>query len=492
MKNVAAYKPFHVLFFNPASAIISMVVLAMTLLSGCVSYHSQPISSEKSVATLENRTLADSGLKKFMNSSGRDSVLEWPLKTWDLERLTLAAYYFNPKLDLARAQWAVARGGKKNAAARPNPVLNVAPGRNVTTTTPSPWIPSVLLDFTFETAGKRGHRVAKAESLSEAARLNIASVAWEVRNRVRSSLLELYSARQEEELTREQYALQTSHLKLLNYQYDAGEISAFEVTRARINLESTEISLASSQRRIEDAIVLLASALGMTARSLDKVELSFDGLFQLPEEIPLSELRHQALHRRPDILKALAEYAASEANLRLEIARQYPDINLAPGYEYDQGDNKWSLGLSLPLTLFNRNRGAIEEALAGREESAVRFTMLQAHVIEELDLAIAGYFAAKKQQIDIDKLLSDRQRQENTARAIYEAGEISKSDLLEIQMELNSSAQERLQAQVAACQAFGNLENALQSPAGLTADIRQNPSRQSYLEDEIYKSQKGR
>jgi outer membrane protein TolC len=35
------------------------------------------------------------------------------------------------------------------------------------------------------------------------------------------------------------------------------------------------------------------------------------------------------------VLAALADYAASEAALRLEIAKQYPDIHLNPGYQLD-------------------------------------------------------------------------------------------------------------------------------------------------------------
>jgi broad specificity phosphatase PhoE len=30
-----------------------------------------------------------------------------------------------------------------------------------------------------------------------------------------------------------------------------------------------------------------------------------------------------------------------------EIAKQYPDIHLGPGYQYDQGVNKWTLGFSV-------------------------------------------------------------------------------------------------------------------------------------------------
>ena len=52
---------------------------------------------------------------------------------------------------------------------------------------------------------------------------------------------------------------------------------------------------------------------------------------------------------RADVRGALAEYAASQSALQLEIANQYPDLHLGPGYGWNTGnagDNKWSLGVS--------------------------------------------------------------------------------------------------------------------------------------------------
>ena len=59
---------------------------------------------------------------------------------------------------------------------------------------------------------------------------------------------------------------------------------------------------------------------------------------------------------------ALADYAASQSALQLEIAKQYPDLHLGPGYELDQTDNKWSLGISLDLPILNHNQGPVAEA----------------------------------------------------------------------------------------------------------------------------------
>ena len=78
----------------------------------------------------------------------------------------------------------------------------------------------------------------------------------------------------------------------------------------------------------------LADALGLPLRALDGVKLSFAGLDQFPQELTAPEVRRQALLNGADVRGALAEYAASQSALQLEIAKQYPDVHLGPGYDW--------------------------------------------------------------------------------------------------------------------------------------------------------------
>ncbi|MFH1070760.1 MAG: TolC family protein [Candidatus Glassbacteria bacterium] len=461
------------------SAAVSMAIPVVVMLTGCVRFQQRPLSAAKTAANFEGRSLVDSGLRDFMKINLKDSLAIWPLPEWDLAGLTLAAFYFHPDLDVARAQWAVANGGKITAAERPNPTLNVTPGYNTTTSTPTPWIPAAILDVPLETAGKRGHRRAQAARLSEAARLNIASVAWQVRSRVRSRLVGLYAAQETQVLLQDQQTLQTENLRLLERQYEAGAVSAYELTQARIAAEGTRFALRDAQRRNAEARVQLAEAIGVPAGSLDSIRYSFDGLGRLPGEALPAEVRRQAQLNRSDILSALAEYAASESALQLEIAKQYPDLHFTPGYQYDQGEDKWSLGLTLTLPVLNRNRGAIAEAQARCAESAARFNALQARVLAAIDLAVAGYRVARQKQADANGLLDDLQRQEKTARAIFDIGEISRSELIGVRLQLSVTALARLEALVESQQVLGALEDALQSPLGLPTTVWQTSPRES-------------
>jgi cobalt-zinc-cadmium efflux system outer membrane protein len=446
-----------------AKTLFSYSVFLLVLLpaSGCIRYQPRPVLASRTLEEFETRTLDSPSLVEFFRG-----MEPWPPASWDLKSLTLAALFYHPDLDVARAQWGVAEAGRITAGERPNPAAGVLMGYNSTTSVSevSPWIPEAALDIPIETAGKRGYRLARAKHLSEAARLHILSVAWEVRSRLRRSFLDLYAARETETLLALRRDVLSESLKIMEAQLAVGEASPYEVTQTRIAFDQARLAEYEAARQTAQAHIRLAGALGVPEKALEGLALSFDGFASVLADFPGPEIRRRALTTRPDILAGLSDYEAAQSSLRLEIARQYPDLNLGPNYQFDQTDNKWTLGLSLILPLLNRNRGPIAEAEARRTEAAARFLALQTQVIGDLDAAVAACRAAVEKSRTAEDLLAGLKRQEAAARARFELGDISKLDLLGLRLELASGALARLEALVNAQQAVGDLENVLQSP----------------------------
>jgi outer membrane protein, heavy metal efflux system len=438
--------------------------LALSFVAACVRYHAKPIEPAKSLEDFEARRLDSPELKALLLSN--QEVKDWPPAAWDLKALTLAALYYHPDMDIARAQWAVAKGGTKSAGERPNPTLGLLMGYNSTSPVSeiTPWIPEVALEIPIETAGKRGIRINQARELADSARWNILSAAWEVRHRLRGALLDVQAADARASLLSEQERLQAEIVRLLELQKEVGEVSAYDVTQARVAHGAGRLAAIEAARAREDAMAHLAAALGLPRRALEGVTLSFDISRLTDPAFPAGDVRRHAVLNRSDILASLSEYAASEHALRLEIAKQYPDLSIGPNYQLDQTDSKWTIGLSFNLPIFSRNKGPIAEAEARREESAARFLALQSQVIGELDAAIEDCRAALAKANAADDLLANLAGQERAARARRELGELSKLEFLGIQLELNAGAQARLEALAQAQESVGRLENAAQSP----------------------------
>ena len=447
----------------------SMFLASILVLAGCATFHPQAISPEKSAADFDERSLSDAGLHAFLETNHVTG--DWPRQSWDLNALTLAAFYYQPALAEARAQWAAVEATKITAGERPNPTLSVTPGYdNQIPDNFSPWLVNLNFDLPIETAGKRGKRIAQAGQLSEAAYWNFVSAAWQTRSHVRAALLNLYAARETESLLARREAAQSYVVRLLEGQFAAGALSSYEVTQARVTLDTTRLSRQDAAGQSAQARVQLADALGLPLRALDGVELSFAGLDAFPEQLTEPEVRRQALLNRADVRGALAQYAASQSALQLEIANQYPDVHLGPGYGWNTGnagDNEWTLGLGVTLPVLNQNQGPIAEATANRAAAAAHFLTVQTTAIAEIDSALAGYDAALKKSATAKTLLEDMQKQLDSVHAQAQAGEVEPLALANAEAEYATGSQSQLDALLKAQEALGQLEDAVQSPLTL-------------------------
>jgi len=139
--------------------------LLAVFLAGCAphKYHAAPISPAATAAALYSRNLDDPDFGSWMTQHAGFRAPSWPLQAWNLESLTLAAYYFNPDVDVAWANAATADAAITTAAMKPNPSVSVGPGYQG----PNGSQPIAAFDFSLpiETAGKRGYRIANASHL---------------------------------------------------------------------------------------------------------------------------------------------------------------------------------------------------------------------------------------------------------------------------------------------------------------------------------------
>ena len=447
--------------FGAASRVLAGAFL-LTCLAGCASYQAKPLVPADTATVFDSRTLRDAGLEQLLSAAL--PATSDPSPRYDLRRLTAMAYYYHPDLDLARARWQLAQAAAITAGARPNPGLNLSAEFNADAPDDtSRWARGVSLSIPIETAGKRGYRIEQARHQVEVARLNLLDTAWQVRSRVRESLLNTYPS---EQLVAAQQSLESERVRLMERRLQLGFAAAPDLTEARIALQRATLARQDVHKRLVENRVRLASALGLPISALDGVALSFDSFEHLPDvsALPARDVQRQALLRRPDVRAALADYQASQSALQIEVAKQYPDITLGPGFLMDAGKAKWSLGLSLLLPLLYRNQGPIAEAEARRQLAAANFLTVQTRAIGEVEQALAGYRAVLDKLRTADTLLATQRRKEQSAARLQRAGETDRSTLLGAQVELAVAELARVETLLQAQQALGALEDAVRRP----------------------------
>ena len=174
-------------------------------------------------------------------------------------------------------------------------------------------------------------------------------------------------------------------------------------------------------------------------------------------------MRRAALLNRLDIRGKLLEYAAAEAEVRLEIARQYPTVSITPGFLWDQGDSIWSLAATLVPAVLG-NRPAIAAAQARREVEGNQFHALQDRVITQAQGADAAYASLTQalSQAEQGSALQAARMQQLERR--FDAGYADRVELTAARLETISVQRGAAALRIEALRAQGALEDALQMP----------------------------
>jgi CRISPR system Cascade subunit CasA len=180
--------------------------------------------------------------------------------------------------------------------------------------------------------------------------------------------------------------------------------------------------------------------------------------------------RDAALSRR-DVLRAVADYDLAEDALRAEVAKQYPQVRVGPGYFYDHGVTKLPFNVALQLPPLDMNRAGIAQAEAARAQAGQALEAAQANALGEVDAAVAALAAARasaaRAQAD---LAIARRTAADTARSL-QAGEADRVDDLGARAAVVEGELAAGDAEHAVRTATADLENALRRPF----DPRESP-----------------
>lgn len=451
-------------------------------LSGCASFHPHPIDPARTLTAYDARSLADSALRRFVENHLARPITAWPPAAWDLPTLTAVAFYYHPDLDRARARYHAARAAIVTAGGRPHPGASLSP--QWTAQSPSgvsPWTLGFSLDVPLETGGKRQHRVEQAERLADAAFFDLAETAWQVRSRVRAAVLEDMAARRAVTLLADEEGADAEIAARLERRLAVGEAARSELHAPRAMLASARSALQAARARAMDARGTLASALGVPLAAVESLAIAWPALDTPlpPDSLPPAGVQRIALLRRDDVHSALARYVATEAALALEVAKQYPDLVLHPGYSWDQGLNKYALGVGFTLPVLARNRGPIAEAEAHREEAAAHFVAVEAVAVNETAAALAAYSATMSAFTEADTALAGARRVEESVARRLRAGAVDRLELARTHVERLTAERARLDALLRVQTSLGRIEDAMQQPldggVGLPAHIEDAP-----------------
>ena len=352
----------------------------------------------------------------------------WPPQQWDRGQLLAVALVRNQQLAVERAHVQAALAHQVTAAEGPNPDLTLQ-SEYAGHQEMHPWLYGLAVSWLLRSPNRWRLEREVARLNTANVRLQLMDQTWSLRRELNTALANWEGARRKLVLLEQLAAAQERVLALERKRVEAGEDSPNEpltLEQARIETEQQE---AQARAQADAAQADAAKALGLPLDTLDGMVFTWPDWGTPPavSEEQRSQAREQALLSRADLGSAIGEYAIAETQLKLAVARQYPELVIGPGYYWDHGVAKWPLdvGFTLPV---NRNRGEIAEARAARELAGKRMIALQADIYGEI---VEAERAERRAQESTDTA----ERRLETARRQLAQGDLSlrlgESDLLE-------------------------------------------------------------
>ncbi len=421
-------------------AVLSASLAALTL-AACAHYTPAPPQLDRFPAELEARRLEAKA-------------------SWSGSDLLAAALARNPRVAEAKAKYLTAVAAAKTAKQAPGLALTLT--AEYADQNPH-WGRSAALDIPLDVGGRRRARLSASDLQALVAWYDHAEVAWAVRTALTKARLQLESAATSIGIAERAVAVRRERLQRLERRVAAGQDDRVLALAAQTELAATERRLADARGRRAQARVDLAKALGVSPAAVDGLVIS--PASGVPPLDALADWRRDAVLTRRDVLRAVASYDLAETALRLEVAKQYPEVRLGPGYNYDHGVTKLPFNLWLTLPGYDLNRSAIAQAETSRAASGRALEAVQADVLSSVDTAVGALIAARANldRVAQRALPAARRTAAATARSV-KAGAADRVEDLAAQAAVLDAELDLADARHAVATAAADLEDALRRP----------------------------
>lgn len=326
-----------------------LAMLSCLLLTGCASYHPQPLPTAPDLAKAPQVTVSAS---RF----ALPGLKPQPVSRLGLDANTvmLLAVMHNPGLKADRMQAGVASAQLLEAGLLPNPQLTASFASSARN-----YGGAIGLDEQIQSWITRGAARAAAAYNKKRVNLNILWQEWQIAEQAE----QLFEQIQTESRMQ---AIDASSASLLREQYlrDEKAMEQGDALSTTVSADFAKWSGAEqSERQLQLKLNLARHGLNALLGLQPGVRLHLIGF---PRPAPLTASGFHAAvgavaHRRPDLLALQAGYESQEEEVRRAVLGQFPALTAGVEMDRDpvEGVNDIGPHVTLSLPLFNHNQGQI-------------------------------------------------------------------------------------------------------------------------------------
>lgn len=330
---------------------------------------------------------------------------------------------------------------------------------------------TISLSQVVELGGKRARRLALADRDREAAAWDYEIARADALEEAAAAFVAALAAQERVGLERESVRLAEQVLETVAARVDAGRASPIEAHKSETALSVTRLAFDRSERDYASARTTLSALWGEVPATFEQVTGDLYAVRPIPDLEPLLA----QIEKNPDVKRWSAEMEKRQAAIALERAKGKPDVTLDLGLRLsgapDERSKGWSVGtdgilfgdsrsesrrdgdtslvvgFSVPLPLFDRNQGSIQEAehlaAKGAEESRATDVRLRAGLMESHQSLANAHDAVTTLR---EKVLPEAAATLAAVQEGYRQGKFGFLDVLDAQRTLFDAQNEYLDA----------------------------------------------
>ena len=362
----------------------------------------------------------------------------------------------NPDIAVAIREREAIDGVKVQAATRPNPFVSTSIQDTRSATR------QIYLQFNqeIELGDKRTARMEAADAFYSKADAELATKKAEIHANVVLAFYELLVAQERVTLAKSSVVVAESALDAASKRVKAGKSSPVEQTKSTVAAASAKIELVQAMTQLNNSRKRLSTLWGDNAPSFERAT---GEVATIPEISSLSNLQ-SLIDSAPSVKLAKLEIDARKAMTRIERSRAIPNITISAGVVNNQeiGLNQALFGLSIPIPVFDRNQGNVQEAASrtfkAEDELIAVKNRIQTNLATQYERLNAARQATLSLQSDI---LPNAQSAFDAANRGFSLGKFNFLDVLDAQRTLYQAKSQYINALLEAHQSIAEIERTL-------------------------------
>jgi cobalt-zinc-cadmium efflux system outer membrane protein len=391
------------------------------------------------------------------NDADSQSPESQGLKELSLSDSLNLALKANPDIAVAIREREAIAGTKVQAATRPNPYVSTS----IQDTRSATRQIYLQLNQEIELGDKRAARMEAADAFYSKADAELATQQAEIHANVVAAFYELLVAQERVTLAKSSVEIAELALDAASKRVKAGKSSPVEQTKSTVAAATAKIELVQAMTQLTNNRKRLAALWGDNAPSFERVT---GEVTSIPEISSLDQLQ-VLIDSSPSVKLAKLEINTREAVTKIERSKAVPNITISAGVVNNQelgGLNQALFGLSIPIPVFDRNQGSLQEAVSRKykaeDELVAVKNRIQTSLATQYERLNAARQATLSLQVDI---LPNAQSAFDAANRGFSLGKFNFLDVLDAQRTLYQAKSQYINALLEAHQSVAEIERTL-------------------------------